>query len=247
MELSSYDKNSENGILKLDPRTKLFSLVLLSFMAFTEVPLYITVVFSLIPFFCLFLSNHKKIAIIYIIMFILAKLSQIYLVESTTGILNIFVVGFSYTFARMLPIGLMAVYFFITTKVSEIIASLEQIKMPRYVTIPISVIFRYVPTVFEDIKAIRDAMKMRGIGLNIDSLKAPHKLIEYLFIPILINAVKTSDELTAASLSRGLSNPNERTNICEINFGKSDIIVSAVVIIGFLLFILSKFGGITIV
>lgn len=247
MEFKSYDKNSEKGIIKLDPRTKIFTLLILSFMVFTELPLYIIAIMSFIPFICLFLSKHQKMAIIYLIIFIVAKLSQIYLVPITTGILNVFVVGFSYTFSRMLPIGMMAMYFFITTKVSEIISSLERIKIPRYITIPIAVIFRYIPTVYEDIKAIRDAMKMRGIGLNIESLKAPHKLIEYILVPILINAVKTSDELTAASLSRGLSNPNKRTNICNINFGIIDIIISTISLFGFIFFILYQIGGISIV
>ena len=51
---------------KLDPRTKIIILVLISFMVFNEVPLYISGILVLIPFICLFFSNRIGIALSYI-------------------------------------------------------------------------------------------------------------------------------------------------------------------------------------
>ena len=38
--------------------------------------------------------------------------------------------------------------------------------MPKEVTIPLTVMFRFFPTVFQESEAISDAMKMRGIKLG---------------------------------------------------------------------------------
>lgn len=75
---------------------------------------------------------------------------------------------------------------------------------------------------------------------------SPLKLLEYVFVPVLINAVKTGEELSVASLTRGLSNPVSRTNICKIGFGFSDALIWLVSIIGLIAFILYLIGGISI-
>ena len=74
---------------KLDPRTKIIILVLISFMVFNEVPLYISGILVLIPFICLFFSNRIGIALSYILMYIVAKYIQIYLLPTATGIIAI--------------------------------------------------------------------------------------------------------------------------------------------------------------
>lgn len=45
----------------LDPRTKIVILVILSFMVFNDSSLYISGILVLIPFICLFFTNHKKL------------------------------------------------------------------------------------------------------------------------------------------------------------------------------------------
>ena len=44
---------------------------------------------------------------------------------------------------------------------TEIIASMEKSNIPKNISIPVSVIFRYIPSVIEEIKSITNAMKMR--------------------------------------------------------------------------------------
>ncbi|MBF4468770.1 MAG: energy-coupling factor transporter transmembrane protein EcfT [Methanobrevibacter arboriphilus] len=232
--------------LKLDPRTKIFALVIINLLAFSSVPLYITVFLVLIPFFCLLLSNKEKIAFIYILLFSIAKLTEIYLIPITHGLTNGLIIMFSSIIVRMGPGIIMGYYVLTTTKVSEFMASMDRIKIPESISIPISVLFRYFPTLLEEIRAIKDAMKMRRIGTDIKSLLDPLKLLEYVFVPVLINAVKTGEELSAASLTRGLSNPVSRTNICQIGFGFSDALIWLVSIIGLIAFILYLIGGISI-
>ena len=230
----------------LDPRTKIIILAILSFMVFNDVSLYVSGILVLIPFICLFFSNHEKSAVIYILVYVLAKYIQIYILPTATGLVAIILITFSYTTSRMLPIIMMGYYTITTTKVSEFIASMENSNIPQNIIIPVSVVFRYIPSVFEEIKSITDAMNMRGFGLNIKSLKNPLKLIEFYMIPILISAVKTADELSAASLTRGLSNPEPRTHLLEVKLTKLDYALLAITFIGFGIYAYNFLRGVLI-
>ena len=230
----------------LDPRSKIIILAILSFMVFNDVSLYISSILVLIPCICLFFSNHKKSAMIYIVVYVLAKFIQIFILPTATGFVAIILITFSYTTTRMLPILMMGYYTISNTKVSEFIASMEKSNIPRDIIIPVSVVFRYIPSVLEEIKSITNAMKMRGFGLNIKSLKNPLKLIEFYMIPILISAVKTADELSAASLTRGLSNPEPRTHLLEVKLTNFDYALLAIALIGFVIYVYTFLGGVLI-
>ena len=51
------------------------------------------------------------------------------------------------------------------------------------------------------------------------------QMIEYRVIPLMTCSVKIGQELSAASLTRGLGGPDKRTNICKIGFGWCDALV----------------------
>ncbi len=225
--------------LKIDPITKIIVLVILNLIVFGEAPLYATIFMVPIPFFLLLFSKKEKVALIYIFTYILAKLGEIYLVPVTHGVLNIFVVMITGVIVRMMPGIVMGYYLIVTTKVSDFLASMERIKIPEIISIPISVVFRFFPTLIEEIRAINDAMRMRGIGFNLRTVKSPLTVLEYIMVPLLINAVKTGDELSAASLTRGISNPEKRTHICKVGFHIQDIIVITVSIAALIIFYLA--------
>ena len=227
----------ELGQFKLDPRTKIIILVIISFMVFNEAPIYVSGILVLIPFICLFFSNYKKAAVIYVVLYVAAKYIQIFLLPNSTGIISIILVTFSYTSSRMLPILIMGYYTIASTKVSEFISAMEKSNVPKDIIIPLSVVFRYIPSIIEEIKSITNAMKMRGFGLTVKSFKNPLKLIEFYMVPILISAVKTSDELSAASLTRGLSNPKKRTHLVDTEFSKLDYSLLLISVIGFLIYV----------
>ena len=230
----------------LDPRSKIIILAILSFMVFNDISLYVSGILVLIPGICLFFSNHRKSALIYVVVYALAKYIQISVLPTSTGFIAIVLITFSYTATRMLPILMMGYYTISTTKVSEFIASMEKSNIPRHIIIPISVVFRYIPSVLEEIKSITNAMKMRGFGFNLKSFKNPLKLIEFYMIPILISAVKTADELSAASLTRGLSNPEPRTHLIEANWTKFDYALLAITFIGFGIYVYNFLRGVLI-
>lgn len=80
---------------------------------------------------------------------------------------------------------------------------------------PMSVMFRFFPTVAEEWSAIGDAMRMRGVRFGGGKVGA---ILEYRIVPMMICSVKIGEELSQAALTRGLGGPVKRTNICKLGF-----------------------------
>ena len=73
---------------------------------------------------------------------------------------------------------------------------------------------------------IRDAMRFRGIGISVRSvLTKPMMTLEYTMVPLLMSTATISDELAAASLSRGLDADTKRTCIEDIRLRTQDFLL----------------------
>ena len=191
-----------------------------------------------IPIFLLSASQKRTRALFCAAGYIGAALMNELLVPNTHGLLNILVVMLSGMIYRMLPGFIMGYYLVVTTTVSEFTASMERMYVPRSVIIPLSVVFRFFPTVGEEAGSISDAMRMRAVSFGTKKFfKNPLAMIEYRMIPLLISTVKIGDELSAASLTRGLGNPVKRTNICKIGFNIQDIILSVIALCAYFVFL----------
>ena len=131
---------------------------------------------------------------------------------------------------------MMGWYMVRSTSVSEFITAMERMHMPYFITIPMTVMFRFFPTLGEEYNSIHDAMKMREIG---QSIKNPFIYIEYVLVPIMMSTVRIADELSAASLTKGLSAGGKRSHICQINLNAFDILLiagSSIMIVLFFVF-----------
>jgi energy-coupling factor transport system permease protein len=111
-------------------------------------------------------------------------------------------------------------YFLVsTTTVSDFMAAMRKMHVTEKLAIPLSVMFRFFPTVREEYIAIHDAMRMRGVSL---AGGKPLKMLEYRFVPMMMCSLKIGEELSAAALTRGLGSLVKRTNICKIGFHAQD-------------------------
>lgn len=98
---------------------------------------------------------------------------------------------------KVLPCLIIGKSILTSTEVSEFVATLWKMRFPQSIIIPVSVVFRYFPTLREEWQSLRMAMKMRGIGLS----------VEHVMVPLMMSAVNISEELSAAALCRGLDQP----------------------------------------
>ena len=216
-------RKEEFGIL-LDPRTKLAVLITIAVFilggSFESVMQYYMILLAAIPLLLLLVSRKWKGSILYILIFGGSLCLEMFGLSRLSGAVNFIAVAVVGLLLRFTP-GIVMGYFVVTTTtVSEFIASMEKLHLPRYITIPMSVMFRFFPTVAEEWNAIGDAMKMRGIWLGGGKAGA---ILEYRLVPMMICSVKIGEELSAAALTRGLGGPVKRTNICRIGFGFQDV------------------------
>ena len=130
-----------------------------------------------------------------------------------------------------MPTVVMGYYFLNTTQVEELIEGLERLKCSRKITIPIAIMFRFLPTIKEESSYIDDAMRMRNISLH-NTLDRPITYIEYRVVPVLNSVIKIADELTIASVTRGLNITRPKTAIIQLRLKWYDvsILVLAVVL-----------------
>lgn len=222
----------DSNRFKLDPRTKMLMVVSISTVMISggmgglmniAKPLLATV-----PMLMLIASRRPRAAAAYAAIYCLCFAGELLLIPITRGLLNFLVVAFCGLLSHFLP-GVMMGYFLVsTTTVSEFTAAMERMHIPKQITIPLSVMFRFFPTVKEESAAISDAMKMRGITFS-----SPMRMLEYRIVPMLMCSVKIGEELSAAALTRGLGAPVKRTNICEVGFHVQDIFSILICVFGF--------------
>ncbi|MGM7636989.1 energy-coupling factor transporter transmembrane component T [Bacillus sp. Hm123] len=224
--------------IQIDPRTKLFLTVTINIIT-VSVPqsgwfLYILPILWGIPAILLFLYHKYKIASYYLILILSVTTFQYTIAPYIHGFVFFLFLGIISISLRLLP-GIMMGYFLIsTTSISELIAALERFHMPKGFIISLSVMFRFLPTLSHEYIYIQQAMAFRGLT-GFSMLLHPLKAMEYRLIPLMVSASQIGNELTMASLTRGLSAPNNRTNVCQLQFCTQDfLLISACILVWFI-------------
>lgn len=217
----------KRGLL-LDPRTKLLLLITVSTfvlggMGSHKFP-FLVPCLSALPLVLLLTSGKFRTAVLYLAVFTGAYLASLLLIPRLSGFPQFFLLGCTGIFSRVMPGVVMGIYVVSTTTVSEFIASMQRLHVSEKIIIPMSVMFRFFPTVGEEFGAINAAMRMRGISLGGGRLG---KMLEYRLVPLMACTAKIGEELSASALTRGLGGEVRRTNICRIGFQVQDIIFIA--------------------
>lgn len=218
---------------RLDPRTKLLLMAAVATAEFLYAHTAFMIAVALIPFVLLLTNRQYKTAIAFFILFTAGLVMQA--VQNNvqfTMIINMIIVLLVGLVLRLFPAFMMGAYFIKSTTASECVASLGRMHIGRQITIPLSVLFRFIPTMQEESASIKDAMRMREVQFGTSKFWSnPAALIEYRFIPLMISVVKIGEELSAAALTRGLDNPIKRTSITKIAFTHYDVITVLIVAI----------------
>ena len=212
--------------IPLDPRTQLAVLITIAVFilggTFEAVLQYYIILLAAIPLALLLAAGRRKGAAIYVLVFGGSLWLEMAGLSRLTGAANYLAVAVVGLLLRFTPGVVMGYFVVTTTTVSEFVAAMERLHLPRQITIPLSVMFRFFPTVAEEWSAIGDAMRMRGVRLGGGKAGA---ILEYRLVPMMICSVKIGEELSAAALTRGLGGPVKRTNICRIGFHFQDILL----------------------
>jgi energy-coupling factor transporter transmembrane protein EcfT len=230
---------ADQSCIRLDPRTKIFVLLIINVSAFTVNDWYVMALAASIPLSLFVLNKRYYISGVFALIYASSLLLYIFLMDTKFGVVSIIVAMLTGVINRMGPGLLMGYYLLSTTTVSEFIAAMERMHIPKQIVIPLSVMFRFFPTIKEESSSINDAMRMRGISFG-KSRGGMIALMEYRLVPLFISCVKIGEELSCSALTRGLGSPTKRTNICKIGFSFIDALYAAFSIMTLLLLIHSK-------
>ena len=214
----------ENRGVVLDPRTKLFLLLTMSVFVLGgagETVEWLFPCLCALPLVLLLTAKKFKTAVLYAAVYSAAYFAFLFLAPHTSGLLHFLLLGTAGIITRFMPSVMVGVHVVSTTTVSEFTTAMLRMHISEKIIIPMSVMFRFFPTVGDEFKAINSAMRMRGVLLG---GKHWSKMLEYRFIPLMICSVQIGNELSAAALTRGLGGNVKRTNVCDIGFRLQDIV-----------------------
>lgn len=217
----------------LDPRTKLLLLFTSSVFVVGNAGEKWMVVFYWIlvylPVLLLFIEREWKPGLISIAIYVGSYFAQMALQHDLTALESALALML-YIITKILPTVILARYIVKTTKVSEFLAAMNRMHVTDKLTIPISVIFRFFPTVAEESRAINYAMRMRGIEMG---AKKATETVEYRMVPLIASCSIIGEELSAAAMTRGLDVGKKRSCIWNIRFGVFDWIILALCLLCF--------------
>ena len=208
----------QTAILRLDPRTHMGLLLMTTLIAFVVKPFAFEVGLVIALALLQVLCGHVKIAVGYI--------------AGAAVFLTTFV--YSFTLARRaFEVFMVGTLMIADNSVHRITAALRKLHFPEAVLIPFATGLRYFPTLGQEIGHIRDAMRLRAIPVS--------KRVEAFFVPLMMSAATTADELSRAAVCRGIDNPTPRSDTEHLRLGAADwtiLTIGAAVC----LFVILKYG-----
>jgi len=155
--------------LWLDPRAKLF-LILICVLASMFAPslAYQFALVVLIAILGTFFGKWKyviKAVCFYAVICVLT----VWIMAEMTGTLRTMFIAFLGLFHKVYACGMLAGIVLSTTKVNEFLSAMNRVHAPKKLVIPLAVMLRYIPTIQEDWRYIKDAMRMRDVSPSLGS------------------------------------------------------------------------------
>jgi energy-coupling factor transport system permease protein len=219
---------ASRAFVPLDPRTRLAVMVASSLVAFRFAPLPLEAGVMLV--IMLLFVNERRFASTCAIAAVYAALVvfDLFVTPHLHGTAAALLFGIVRCARLFMPLCLCGNLLIRGTTVSQFICALRRMHLPTRLVIPLSVMFRFIPTIKEEWDCIRAAMRFKGIEISaVRVLRSPLQTLEYALVPLIMSTAVIANELAAASLSRGLDSETERTCVVEVRLSAADYLLLA--------------------
>ncbi|MDR2417564.1 MAG: energy-coupling factor transporter transmembrane protein EcfT [Treponema sp.] len=228
--------------LSLDPRSKLLILVLVNIFIVTSPDLLTeTAGVGLVALAVLAMGSPGscvKAVLIYAGMLGILHLCGFFPNNPLSAVVSMIII----CFRKIAPPLFFAGGMIATTKAGELVSAMQKLRIPKPIVITFAVTLRFFPTAKEEFAAIRDAMRLRGIGISAGNvLTRPLTVMECVLIPMMMRCATIAEELSAAAVTRGIESGGRRSSINELRMRLPDYIASALFVA---LVIFSAMGGV---
>jgi len=222
------ERVSKNTKPTLDPRTKLLVLLLINIIVLISINMqteWICIGAIILSLVCM---RAYQQALRSLLMYT-GMLFSLYLlgIFPDSGIAAFFSM-IAATFRKIAPPLFFASGMIATTKVGELVSAMQKLRIPKPIIITFAVTLRFFPTVKEEYSGIRDAMRLRGIHMSAGNiLTRPLTVMESILIPMMMRCATIAEELSAATVTRGIENNGKRTSITELTMRWLDWMIIA--------------------
>ena len=150
--------------LRLDPRTKLLLILLCVLCAMAAPNLYFQCGLTALIGLLAALSGKWRYALRGVLVYALICAFTSWCMGVATGTWRTMFVAFLGLVHKVYACGMLAGLVISTTRVSEFLSAMARMRAPKMLTIPVAVMLRYLPTIREDWRYIKDAMRLRRIA-----------------------------------------------------------------------------------
>jgi energy-coupling factor transport system permease protein len=203
--------------IAFDPRVKLLVLVIINVVIFASPDLETEwVCMGLIAFLLVLMGCRRQL--LQGLLFYAALMASSYICGLAGNFLTAFVGMAVICFRKIVPTVFFASGMMATTKVGDLVSAMQKLRIPKVIVIPFTVTLRFFPTAKEEFAAIRDAARLRGLRFS----------MERTLVPMMLRGANIAEELSAASVTRGIESAKKRTSMCELRLGLPDFGVAAV-------------------
>ena len=229
--------------MRLDPRTKLFMVFVVSLIAMmsatTPVLWVIRIIITLIPIVLLILEKKYSSALRFFLAYGIALVLLLFFIsENSEGIIASLLIGYCGIVVQFMPALITAWYVIRTTKIGEFMSCMQKMHIPDGIAVSLAVVMRFFPTIKEEYSSINDAMRMRGVMLGGGNVL---RMFEFRMIPLLFSCVNIGEELSAAAITRGLGGEVKRSSVIELKLGLADYLLMAFLTAATVIFVMYKY------
>lgn len=213
-------------LFHLDPRTKLLALLVVNALVLGNGSTLVTVAAAVLVAALVMTVTTGPVLRAYVATFALTLACFLWLPVLWHSTASAFTAAAAFWFSRFaVSIGV-AGYVVSTTGASELAAALRSLRVPQVIVIPFSVMLRFIPTVGAEVRAIADAMRLRGVYPGaLGSLIHPARTAQYLMVPLLASTTRLADDLSASALIRGLGATPRPTSIVRLGLRVDDVVM----------------------
>lgn len=211
------------GTARLDPRTKFLLLIFLGCVSyFVNGELTSLALVSGVAIFIAGGSRPRTAAKM-LAAFVAVDILCAFLTWVQIPIFSVIMSVFGVTVLKIIPIAGLGFWILATTPMDDLTVAMQRMYMPQAVTIPLVVMFRYIPTLGIEYRQIKNAMAIRGISdTYLKRIVHPVRTVEYILVPLLMRCLKVTDELAASGTTRGLELDTRREALNEVRMGTGD-------------------------
>jgi energy-coupling factor transport system permease protein len=219
-------------MVRFDPRVKLLALVLINVIIFASPDLRTEwLCMGAIAVLLMLMGCWRELA--YGLLVYAVIMGALYLCTLADNFLTAFIGMTVICVRKIMPTVLFASGLMATTKVGDLVSAMQKLRIPKVIVIPFTVTLRFFPTAKEEFTAIREAARLRGLRFS----------MERTLVPMMLRCANIAEELSAASVTRGIESEKKRTSMRELRLGLPDFGLVAVFLA---LSVLSVMGGMPI-